>query len=74
EQELQQLGVSANRGGPWTLYEKMPADAHTLFEDLTDEELGQLLPERVLEEYRKDHQEPAEDDPPERIELYVRFN
>jgi hypothetical protein len=47
-EELKQLEISANRGGPWILYEKMPADAHTIFDQLdkiTAEELGVTDPE-----------------------------
>ncbi|MDH3716999.1 MAG: hypothetical protein OES79_02650 [Planctomycetota bacterium] len=100
-EELKQLEISANRGGPWILYEKMPADSHTVFHKVTAEELGvtkkqlrevkvadrrevlapdrlkQLLPnlpDDVLDEYKRDHQKPAEGDPPARIEMKVKFD
>ncbi|NIL96039.1 MAG: hypothetical protein GTO53_02865 [Planctomycetales bacterium] len=89
DEEVDRLERSVNRRGPWTLYEKMPADSHTLFDDITAEELGpndpqprelekvdrlkKLLPADVVQEYVKDHEQPEEDDPPDRIEMYVRF-
>jgi hypothetical protein len=41
--EMTRLVNSANRGGPWNLHDKMPADSHTVFHDMdgaTAKELG----------------------------------
>lgn len=37
--------------GPWSLYETMPADRHSIFADMAEEELRQLIPPESIEEY-----------------------
>jgi len=63
--ELEKLAGSL---GPWLLYEKMPTDNRELFAALNEAELQALLPESSVQEYIKDGQEAAPDDPPERVE------
>jgi hypothetical protein len=52
---------------PWTLYDTMPADSHTVFAETPEEELTKLLPESVLTEYQRDGKPADPNDPPERV-------
>ena len=45
--------------GAWSLYESMPSDRHSLFADMSEEELQQLLPAESVEEYLR-HGKPAQ--------------
>jgi hypothetical protein len=44
----------AQSKGPWTLCEIMPADDHEVFAEMLPEQLEQILPQAVLDEYLKD--------------------
>ena len=48
--------------GPWSLYETMPADRHSLYSDITDEQLQQIMPEQSVEEYVRHGTEATPDD------------
>ena len=48
--------------GPWSLYETMPADRHSIFADLTEERLRQMMPEQSVEEYIRHGTEATRDD------------
>jgi len=48
--------------GPWSLYETMPADRHSLYADLTEEQLRQMMPEESVEEYVRQGTEATPDD------------
>ncbi|NOY40212.1 MAG: hypothetical protein GXP26_00040 [Planctomycetes bacterium] len=56
--------------GPWSLHETMPADRHSIFASMTEEELRQLMPAETIEEYIR-HGTPAtpDDDKFERVGL-----
>lgn len=61
----------------WSLYERMPADRHTLFAGMDQAALANWMPNvppAVLEQYVRDGQEARPDDPPDRVEdgKYVR--
>jgi hypothetical protein len=56
----------AQSGGPWVIYERMPADRHEVFAEMSEEELKQKLPGPSLEEYLRHGKEAGPDDPPER--------
>jgi hypothetical protein len=57
--ERQRLGGSRR---PWVIYETMPADQHTIFAGMSEEELRQRLPASVVEEYLRHGQPPSTDD------------
>lgn len=44
--------------GPWSLYETMPADRHSLFAGMPEEELRQMMPAETVDEYLR-HGTPA---------------
>jgi len=73
---LEGQGEDAEQGH-WTIYDRMPADAHYLFSaqalEKDGEELSSWVPESVLEEYKKDLQPADKNDPAERVEVLVRF-
>ncbi|MGI9455441.1 MAG: hypothetical protein ACR2NU_02715 [Aeoliella sp.] len=48
--------------GPWSLYETMPVDRHSLYADLSEEQLQQMLPEESVEEYLRHGTEATRDD------------
>lgn len=48
--------------GPWSLYETMPVDRHTLYAGLTEEQLREMLPEESVEEYVRQGSEATPDD------------
>ncbi len=47
----------AQASKPWILYEKMPADSHTLLAGLSEEELKQMMPAASVPAYIHDGQE-----------------
>ena len=47
---------------PWSLYESMPTDQHSLFTGFSEEELRQLLPDETVDEYIRHGQEASPDD------------
>lgn len=55
-------------GGPWIVYESMPADDRDLFADMDEETLRRLLPNNSVREYLRDRTPSTPDDPPERLE------
>ena len=74
--------------GPWSLYETMPADRHSIFAGMAEEELRQMLPAESVEEFIRHGQEATADDnefdrvgldendkplPPENIDQAVKF-
>jgi len=73
EKELDRLVKSE---GTWSLYEKMPADNHDVFAQLTEEEKREFLPEGSVSEFIKDGQPAEAEDPKERLsedgKTYVR--
>lgn len=48
--------------GPWSLYETIPADRHSMYADLTEEQLRQMMPEQSVEEYIRHGTEAIPDD------------
>lgn len=52
----------AASNGPWSLYETMPIDRHSVFADLTEEQLREMLPEESVEEYVRHGSEATQDD------------
>ena len=48
--------------GPWSLYETIPADRHSLYADYTDEQLQQMMPEQSVQEYIRHGAEANPDD------------
>lgn len=48
--------------GPWSLYETMPIDRHSLFANVPDEALQQMLPPESVEEYVRHGSESTPDD------------
>lgn len=48
--------------GPWSLYEAMPVDRHSLFAGLTEEQLREMLPAESVEEYIRQGTEATTDD------------
>lgn len=64
ERQQQQLNGARE---PLMITEIMPSDRHAVFEQLSDEELAELLPDNVEQEYILHGQEPPAGTPPERI-------
>ena len=48
--------------GPWSLYETMPADRHSLYADFSEEQLRQIMPEQSVEEYVRHGTQATPDD------------
>jgi hypothetical protein len=48
--------------GPWSLYETMPVDRHSLFAGFSEEQLREMLPEQSVEEYIRQGAEATPDD------------
>ena len=48
--------------GPWSLYESMPADRHSIFADLSEEQLREMLPAESVEEYLRHGTDATPDD------------
>jgi hypothetical protein len=61
---FEQARLAASRG-PWAIYERMPPDRHSIFAGKTAEELKQILPPQVVEEYLRHGTEARPDDPDE---------
>ncbi len=60
----------AESQGPWSLHETMPADRHSIFAGMTEEELRQLMPAESVEEYiRQGTPATPDDDKFERVGL-----
>ena len=57
-----------NHRGPWIVYESMPIDSYERFAGFTPEELQQLLPASVVEEYTRHGGESQPDDDEFRLE------
>jgi hypothetical protein len=57
--ELQRLTAS---NPPWVIYETMPTDRHSIFADMTEDELKQKLPPQSVEEYLRHGKEATADD------------
>jgi hypothetical protein len=51
---------------PWILYEYLPRDDHMIFKKLPDDQKKAMLPEATANEYVRDGQPAAADDPPQR--------
>jgi hypothetical protein len=52
----------AASGGPWSLYETMPSDRHSLYADFPEEQLQQIMPKYSVEEYVRHGTEAVADD------------
>jgi hypothetical protein len=61
--ELRRLSGSR---GPWVIYETMPRDRYEIFAGMTDEQLKQKLPPKVVEEYIRHGKDAKPDDPDDR--------
>jgi hypothetical protein len=48
--------------GPWSLYETMPVDRHSLYADFAEQQLRQIMPEYSVEEYVRHGTEAVADD------------
>ena len=59
QRELQRIGGSQ---GPWSLYETMPVDRHSLFAEMSEEEKRQKLPAESVEEYLRHGTDATPDD------------
>ena len=68
EAERQRIADST---ASWTLYNVMPVDRPELLEHLTDDEIKGWFPEATQDEFLKDGEKAADDDPPERKVGYL---
>lgn len=48
--------------GPWSLYEAMPVDRHSLYANLTEEQLREMLPAESVEQYVRQGADATTDD------------
>jgi len=55
---------------PWALYRSMPVDRHDLFISMNEDELKATIPDESIDEYLRDGQPAADDDPAARTAGY----
>ena len=60
--DQQQAERLLNSRGPWILHETMPVDDQRLFVDLSEDQLRELIPEEVIEEYLREGTSWTDDD------------
>lgn len=71
--ELGRIAAAVGPDATWALYEKMPVDNRFFFAELDDAIIDKLFPEGVEEEFIRDLEPAAEDDPPAQTYVEVKF-